>query len=46
MLVAAATPQCEPYLASTDYAGNAANARGLACHDASGQWWLMSQKTE
>jgi type II secretory pathway predicted ATPase ExeA len=41
-----AQPRCEPYVATINYAGSNANVRGTACHDASGQWWLMDQQVE
>jgi len=44
--VAAAEPQCQPYVSNVDYAGSSASVRGLACHDATGRLWLMDQRSE
>ncbi|HUZ34057.1 MAG TPA: AAA family ATPase [Xanthobacteraceae bacterium] len=45
-LVAASVPTCQPYLSQVDFSGHAARVTGLACHDATGRWWLMSQQHE
>lgn len=43
-LVAASVPTCQPYLSQVDFSGHAARVTGLACHDATGRWWLVSQQ--
>jgi len=45
-VVAAAEPQCQPYVSSVDYAGSSASVHGLACRDATGRLWLMDQRSE
>ena len=44
--VAAAEPQCQPYVSNVDYAGSNVSVRGLACRDATGHLWLMDQRSE
>ncbi|HZT50509.1 MAG TPA: ATP-binding protein [Stellaceae bacterium] len=43
---AEAQPSCRPYVSFVNFAGRAANVRGIACRDPAGQWWVMNQQQE
>jgi type II secretory pathway predicted ATPase ExeA len=42
----AAAQHCEPYVSEVDFALHKERVRGLACQDASGAWWLVTQERE
>ncbi len=42
----AAAQHCEPYISAVDFALHKGPVRGLACQDASGAWWLVTQEKE